>query len=62
MPGAQGVNKTQGPSGDTGDPGVKGTRGEAGLQGPKGNDSRKFADGCDCFSKLSLHTEITIKI
>lgn len=53
-PGVQGVNKTQGPRGDTGDPGVKGTRGEAGLQGPKGNDSRKFADDCDCFRKPSF--------
>ena len=50
--GSPGLNKTQGQQGERGDPGMKGARGDPGKQGPKGNDSRKFADDCDCFSTL----------
>ena len=52
--GSPGLNKTQGQQGDRGDPGIKGSQGDPGIQGQKGNDSRKFADDCDCFSRYLL--------
>ena len=49
--GPAGLNKTQGQQSDRGDPGLKGPQGDPGIRGQKGNDSRKFADDCDCFSR-----------
>ncbi|XP_060596740.1 collagen alpha-2(VI) chain-like [Ruditapes philippinarum] len=46
--GTQGVNGTKGAPGE---PGLQGINGTIGDIGPRGQDVRKFADGCQCFKK-----------
>ena len=51
-PGLQGYRGPQGAKGVNGSRGHNGTLGDRGPQGVKGPDVRKFADDCQCKSKV----------